>query len=494
MPVRATELSVAGSGGMYTAIQPALDAAHAGDTVTVHAGTYDERLVFSHGGTATGGYITLRAMPGEAVYLNGRNEHSPSAPHMIDLNGASFVRVTGLHICSNLATSGNGGSGIHFEGAGSHIELVSNTIYWMRGVHGMGITIYGTEAGQPVSDVVIAGNLIRDCQPATSEAVTLNGNVAGFIVEGNEVRDVNNIGIDFIGGEAGMPGGARNGVCRGNTVRRARSSYGGGYAAGIYSDGGRNIVIERNSISECDLGIELGAENAGWVSSNVTVRSNLVFLNDKAGISFGGYAANKGRVVHSAIINNTVFKNNNRALGAGEFHGELIIQYAASNAVCNNLVYISERGDRRALLDDSAAGNAANAFAYNLYFCDAAAPAFQWHATAYSGFTAYTNATGADRLSLYADPLLLAVAQTDLHLTGASPAVNAGDPACEPDALACDFEGNPRVIEGRVDMGAYEYVPEPALAWVLPWVYALGRMRGRRERGRGGGNPRPCSV
>jgi Right handed beta helix region len=135
----------------------------------------------------------------------------------------------------------------------------------------MGITVYRTNPDVPLSDIVIDDNTIYDCEPADSETLTLNGNVDSFEVDRNVVHDVNNIGIDFIGGEgistSPATDAARNGTCRDNVVYRARSSYGGGYAAGIYVDGGRNIVLERNIVHECDEGIEVGAENPGVTAS-----------------------------------------------------------------------------------------------------------------------------------------------------------------------------------------------------------------------------------
>lgn len=35
--------------------------------------------------------------------------------------------------------------------------------------------------------------------------------------------------------------------------------------------------------SACDLGIEIGAENAGLITSNVKVRKNVIYENEKAG-------------------------------------------------------------------------------------------------------------------------------------------------------------------------------------------------------------------
>ncbi|MCX7847937.1 MAG: right-handed parallel beta-helix repeat-containing protein [bacterium] len=477
---RGAELIVAKSGGMYASIQAALDAAQPGDTVTVRVGTYDERLIFPRSGNSTNGPIVVRAFPGERVILNGRNQSSSSRPHMILGYHVSYVEVHGFHICSNRASATYGGSGIMFEGGGPHLRIISNTIYWIRGTHGMGITIYGTTA-VPYSNIVIAYNMIRDCEPATSEALTLNGNVVDFWIISNYVHDVNNIGICMIGGESDIhpTRGARHGVCVGNRVVRARSSYGGGYAAGIYSDGAQNVVLERNVVTECDIGMELGAENAGWLSSNVIARNNLLYLNDKIGLAIGGYDRERGRVIHCQIMNNTLARNNIRGLGANDFHGEIVISYAASNRFENNLIIVSEQGDRRALYD-IAEGNVHNRLNYNLYHANAAPGTvmYYWNGAAYQGFVAYTNATETgDRNSLYADPQCVAPAAGDFRLRETSPAVDRGNPAYLPDAGVLDLDGVARVYGGCVDIGAYEFVPEPLNGLVVVFGELVRRRR-----------------
>ena len=76
----ATTFVVAESGGDFTAIQPALDAAMPGDTVHVRAKAtpYFEKLVFPRSG-ATGAWITLDAWPGDqpVIFLSLR---SPTLP------------------------------------------------------------------------------------------------------------------------------------------------------------------------------------------------------------------------------------------------------------------------------------------------------------------------------------------------------------------------------------------------------------------------------
>ena len=199
-------------------IQTALDSANPGDSVVVHAGTYEERLYINNSGSSGGGYITLMANPGDDVYLSGGATNDSSDPNIIYAENPSYIKIIGLNICSNLAVNYDNGSGILIEGFGTHLQIISNKIFEMRcqgGNYGaMGIGIYGTDV-TPFSDVIIPDNEIFDCEPADSEAMNLDGNVTDFIISNNFVHDVNNIGICMIGGEADINPtyGARNGVC-----------------------------------------------------------------------------------------------------------------------------------------------------------------------------------------------------------------------------------------------------------------------------------------
>ena len=59
-PAAAAVLTVAPSGGDYTSVQAALDAAVAGDTVRVRQGVYFEKIVFPRSGDAGSGFISRR--------------------------------------------------------------------------------------------------------------------------------------------------------------------------------------------------------------------------------------------------------------------------------------------------------------------------------------------------------------------------------------------------------------------------------------------------
>jgi parallel beta-helix repeat protein len=409
----------------FPTIQAALNAAGPGDTISVKdtPGPYFEKITFPNGG-GPGAYVTLQAYAGHSPILDGTGI---AGSNMVLIESKSYVKVIGFEIRNNLNV--NDGSGVRILGAGSNIEIRDNRIHDIRGRHAMGITVYGTEATS-ISNLVIDGNQIYDCEPARSEALTLNGNVELFEVTNNIVRDVNNIGIDFIGGETDIQPDptkvARNGVCRGNQVYRARSVYGGGYAAGIYVDGGKDITIERNVVSESDLGIEIGAENTGITVRGVIVRDNLVYHNDKAGIGFGGYDASVGRVRDCLFLSNTLYRNDTLGVGLGE----LWIQWAEDNAVRNNIFYSTAQN----VLLYTETGNLNNTLDYNLWFTDAGSGSatFVWRGTGYYSYAAYQAGAGQDANSVFANPQFVNAAAANFHVQSTSPAVDAGDPAFTP--------------------------------------------------------------
>lgn len=444
---------VAPSGGDFSSIQAALDVAVAGDLILVQDGgvPYFEKLVFPRSGDATAGFIRLQAWPGDRPILDGTGV--PGA-HMVFLENRSYVQIQGFEIRNLLQASD--GSGIRVTGSGNHIEILDNRIHDIRGTDAMGITVYGT-ASTSIADLVIRGNEIYDCEPARSEALVLNGNIERFEVCENVVRDVNNIGIDFIGGEADIhpTQGVRNGICVANQVFRANSNYGGGYAAGIYVDGGRDILIQGNLVSGCDLGIEVGCENQGWVAANIEVRDNLIVQNQKSGLVFGGYAASVGRVQDCNFVNNVLFQNNELRQWASEIE----IQYSSNNVLRHNIVVCNEQ-NQMVYGENTSSGNLLD---WNLWFAAAgnAAADFTWQGQYYPGFTVFQSLSGQAVHGRFQDPQFVAPNQGDFHLQAGSPAIDGGDPGSVLTGL--DFYGFPRLQDGLsqgslvLDQGAHEY-------------------------------------
>lgn len=470
--------------GDFATIQGALDAAQPGDVVEVAAGTWFEHIEFPASGSP-GQPITLRGASGTRPILDGTGV---SGENLVLIDSKSHLRLQGFEIRNLLGA--NDASGIRILGAGRDLEIRDNRIHNIRGNDAMGITVYGTEA-TPIEDLVIDGNEIYDCDPARSEALTLNGNVRAFEITNNLVRDVNNIGIDMIGGETDIQPDpslvVREGVVRGNTVLRANSIYEGGFAGGIYVDGGREIVIENNRVAESDLGIEIGAENAGTVAENITVRNNVFHGNERAGLVFGGFEAAVGRVRNSVFRGNTLFGNNTVGEnGQGTYFvgggiGEIWVQFSENNTVEGNLVVAGEENVFVGSFDPGSSVN--NTFDYNLFFSSNVVDGeFSLNGASMEGLPAWRSQTGNGTHSIAADPLLVNPAGGDFHLTSESPAIDAGPPAYTPEPGEADLDGGARRSGVAVDLGADEFPQGTIFAdgfeagGVDAWTVAVGEV------------------
>jgi hypothetical protein len=292
-----------------------------------------------------------------------------------------------------------------------------------------------------------------------SETITLDGNVVDFTVTGNLVHDNDNIGIDATGFYGTGPSGhdqARNGLIAGNTVYNITSihnpAYNGYGADGIYCDGCTEVVIDRNLAFDNDLNIETASENPHRVTSYVTVRNNLVFGGNVAGISIGGYDASVGGSDHITIVNNTLVNNNVQNLG-----GDFQIQFHATNNVFeNNIVYSGSQG---ILLNSDTESEPDPVTAdYNIYYSTAAAYQWTWQNNEYDNLASYQAASKQEKHSHFENPKLIGVKSPfDLDLEAASPARNTGNFALgSADYGAVDFAGNPRTVGSKISVGAYQ--------------------------------------
>ena len=431
----AKTIVVAKSGGDYPTIQQGVDAAGPGYTVLVKAGTYNEAVTFPRSGKKGDCIVVKSARKGNAVV-------DPAADKTaFRLQGVRYIVINGFKITNSKPVSDK--SGVRLYDKGHHIKIKNNEIYGIKGEDAMGITVYGKD-GRGLHHVVIDGNSIHDCEPAHSEALVVNGNVRKFKITDNTIRDVNNIGIDVIGGEKWLSSEyPHHGLISGNTVIRANSAYDGS-AAGIYSDGAGDLVIERNTVSECDFGIEIGAENKGVTTKDVVVRSNFVHRNYRGGIIFGGYASRRGRVKECAFANNTLYKNcrpgQNTAQGyKGRNNGEIIIQWADDCVLKNNVLWAIDPNGR--VLDEWGTSSGMS-WGSNIYYRKGSKP--------------MSDPGGAG--SIRARPKLAAPGNGDLHVQAGSPAIDAGADLAE--SGATDIDGDARVAGARTDIGADE-VPAP---------------------------------
>ncbi|MWV46820.1 DUF1565 domain-containing protein [Paenibacillus sp. HJL G12] len=465
------------SSAPWKTLQHAADAAGPGSTVYVRGGVYNEKLKITKSGSAAQGPITFTNYNSEQAVIDGTGLSVSGTEGIIDITDANYITVQGFEIRNYATTKSNVMPvGVYVHGSGSFITLSNNKIHDIKntatptgsdllGRDAHGIAVYGTKAPDSIHDVTIDGNELYNLVLGSSESLVLNGNVDTFAVTNNKIHDNDNIGIDIIGYEGKSPNAsydqARNGIVSGNEVYNITSNNNPSYgkklpnnsnaADGIYVDGGKDSIIERNYSYNNDIGVEIASEHAGKSTSNITVRSNMIYNNRLTGIAMGGYDTKRGSTVNCLIVNNTLYKND--TLGDGS--GQLYVQYDTQNNVIKNNIMVASSSD--VLIYNEYTKNSGNVVDYNLYFAPGGSSnaTWTWKNKEYTGFAAYKNGTGNDAHSLFANPLFVNASLNNYHLQPTSPAVDAG--LTDASIIgSLDIDGGARVQGAGVNMGAYE--------------------------------------
>lgn len=448
-----------------------------GQIVNVRGGSYCERLAVNTSGNAKG-YITFRSQPGELAVLDGScltPDIGSSA--MIQLHNVSYIKIQGFEVRNyKTADRVRAPAGIRVWGSGSHIQILSNNVHNIEqtypgressghGANGFGIAVYGTDAETPISDLIVEGNEVHDLQTGSSESLVLNGNVTNFRVTRNRVHNNNNIGIDIIGFEHTAPDPkvdrARDGIVSENQVYNITSKGNPAYgndvnSDGVYVDGGTRVVIERNIIHDVDFGIELASEHLVGNTSHIIARNNLIYFCHTAGISIGGYDAKRGSTENSAIVNNTLYKNDAWGTKTGEFQMQY---YLRNNIFENNIVYVGKSGralNSRTIRTEKNIPTVT--LDHNVYYYLNGPRAVKWSYDGkdYASFEDYVKATGNDQHSVFSDPKFIDPAQKNFHLQQNSPASSSGANLGSSVVGEKDMDSAPRVKKGKINMGAYE--------------------------------------
>ena len=453
----------------WRTIQHAANVTKAGDTVYVRGGTYKEAVTVNVSGSASVGYITFQSYPGETAIVDGTGLVPPSSGQggLVNIVDHSYIKIVGLEI-RNYSTSSTSRVpvGVWISGASTNIQILSNHIHNIANTansgnaNAMGLAVYGTNATTAISNLTIDGNQLDHLTLGSSESLTLDGNVQNWSITNNVVHDTDNIGIDAIGFEgvssSTATDQARDGTISGNTVYNVTSygnpAYGNSYGAdGIYCDGCTRVTIERNVVHNTDFGVEIASEHANRLSSDVTVRSNLIYGNNLSGLTIGGYDSSRGGTDHCNFVNNSFYNNDTQNSGSGEFQ----IQYFSTNNVFkNNILYA---GPQNQFVTGIASSSDVDAD-YNLYFATggASASTWYWKGASLSGYAAYRSISAQDGHSPFANPRYVSLTTPDLHVAAGSPAVSAGINLGTSVVGTLDFAGNARIQGANIDIGAYE--------------------------------------
>ncbi|MED2979005.1 right-handed parallel beta-helix repeat-containing protein [Bacillus swezeyi] len=398
----------------------------AGTTVMIREGTYHETLDVKHSGT-DGKPVTFRNYENEKVVMSGESvADAEYETPLIRIHNKQYITISGLTM-KDLSVSSEEATamGIYISGSSSHITIKNNHVRNIKTTadegNAHGIAVYGTGS---MKDIKIEGNTVEKLTLGASEAVVLNGNIDGFTIAGNVVRDNNNIGIDLIGyeGTADRNDFVRNGVVENNTVSHnstyGNPAYGDDYSAGgIYVDGGQSIEIKKNTVYGNDIGIEATSEHKGKYAADIQITDNTVYQNAYTGISIGGYDKERGGTIDSVISHNIVYRNDTKGL----YGGQLLLQYdTKNNKIEKNIMAAS---DSRLFIANDFTKNEGNTMNHNVYHKEAGKDGLWiWKKNEYDSFSSYQNATNNDADSIYSDPMYRDEESYDFTLDPDSPA------------------------------------------------------------------------
>jgi hypothetical protein len=405
----------------WKTIQHAADSMKAGDTVYLHGGVYHESVDIQVSGSATAGPVTFQSYPGETAILDGAGLTPPAdnIRGLINIENQSYVTVRGLEIRNYQTTNAAATpSGIWVAGGGSHIQILNNLVHDIGTAaeasgNALGIGVYGTESKAALDSITISDNQLHNLKTGSAKSLTINGNVTNFAISCNIIHDVDNIGIAASGfdGLVSDPAFdyAHNGTISRNivyniTAKNNPAEHDAYNAEGILVDGGSQVTIESNLLYNVDIGIEIASHQKGRNAQDVIARNNLVYRANSVGITIDGYSTDVGGADHCTIANNTLFQNDTRNTGSGEFQ---IQYYATNNLFKNNIVFATSQG--LFINDYTKEGPDPADLNYNLYFSSVpeSDAEFVWRGKDQGGFPVYQAKAGMDQHSRFADQKFL---------------------------------------------------------------------------------------
>ena len=255
-----------------------------------------------------------------------------------------------------------------------------------------------------------------------------------------------------------------------------------------------------NGATLTDTFAPAGAGGGVYCVSTSAVVTNCTLINNSAYYSGGG--ACYGSLNRCALIGNSA--NSSSSVGGGAYYASLTNCVVRGNTAYSGGGTVSGSVNNSLLISNSAAYLAGAAYNGMLNNCTVVgnSAGFRGGGTScvvlYNSIVYYNAAPG---LANYIDntlhcccttpmptvsgnitnePLFVDLAAGNFHLATNSPCINAGSNSWAVGAV--DFEGNPRIVGGTVDIGAYEWCVAPC-SCPAPATSAGSRSRSRGRPG-----------
>jgi len=298
------------------------------------------------------------------------------------------------------------------------------------------------------------GGMFNDTGSPTLSNCTFIGNAARWNGGGMYNRLCNSMlsNCTFSGNSAGTPSGGHGGGIYNyrSSPTLTNCTFSGNWAG--QGGGMSNMCYSSPTISSCifsnnsaNFGAGMGAKDC---SSIAVTRCTF------SGNSAGGRGGGAEYINSSPTLTNCIFVGNS---AASRYGGAISVMNTSTPTVTNCTFVANSAPEGRALACDSHEQRPSDLRVTNSILWDGGDEVVNKDGSTititYSDVQNGYFGTG----NIYANPRFVAPIIGDYHLLLDSPCINAGDPNYVAEPNETDLDGNPRVIGGRIDMGAYEY-------------------------------------
>jgi hypothetical protein len=270
-----------------------------------------------------------------------------------------------------------------------------------------------------------------------------------------------------------------------------------GSSAGSYSAGGALSSSSSTIISNCLITGNISSDGGGGADGtfyNCIITGNYgnsgggVFASTMYNCVVSSNSAGNGGGCYSGTAYNCRFIGNTAGNGGGGYNSGfrncLLTGNAATGsfggggAYQSSLVNCTVVGNRCTSFSGGIVGGALNCGSCisciiynNTSLSHATAPNYSGGGFLYNCCTTPVPVNGPGNFSF--DPTLANPAGGDFHLQSNSPCINAGNNSYGFPASSLDLDGNPRLVGGTVDVGAYEY-QSPVSLISYAWLQQYG--------------------
>lgn len=444
----------------FTNVKAALSAAQAGDEVWVAAGLYTVGITHTDSLELKNGVALYGGFAGSETTKEQRNWQSHVTVISGDLEGNDIVDANGIvtdtdHIVGDnnfllfeadgldastivdgfVVTGGKGGFGGGMSNSKSSPTLIRLIFSGNRA--GFGAGIYNSQSSPSLTDVTFRGNY---------------GNFGGGIANNDKSNPILER-VVFENNRGAFGGGVYNNDSSPVLTQVTFAGNTASFGAGMNNTNASHPVLTHVRFLGNSAGASGGGMNNGDFSSlRIT---NALFSGNRAGSSGGGM---ENSDVTFITATNTIFSGNR----AGSTGGGM--RNSRTSLLLQNSILWNNRDSSSSSVSESL-DNVESTVTVRQSLAERCKPGGAWQSAC--GSDGGNNLTDADPLFIGpVNPVDAPTTEGNLRVWAGSPVINAGNNGFIA-GVATDLDGNPRIVGGAVDLGAYEASANPPVPKVV---------------------------